>query len=106
MDEQIEFELIDGDAPAGDYETPPKSFLKECEKYWRQYDRDREKQFTDADKAFYGVDEEGQEYFYIGKTRIKVIEHFPDDGPSLCDVMERMILSDAREQRETDQTME
>ena len=106
MDEQFEYELVDGDAPAGDFETPLKSFLKECEKYWRQYWKDREKNISDADKAFYGVDEDGQEYFYIGKNRIKVIEHFPDTGPSLCDVMERMILSDAREQRETDQTME
>lgn len=102
MDERMEFELIDVDTQTADYETPPKSFLKECDKYWRQYWKDREKNISDADKAFYGVDEDGQEYFYIGKTRIKVIEHFPDDGPSLCDVMELMILSDAQEQRDPD----
>ena len=95
MDEQFEYELVDGDAPAGDYETPPKSFLKECEKYWRQNDRNREKQFTDADKAFYGVDEDGQEYFYIGKTRVKITEHFPDEGKSIGDLIEDMVFYDA-----------
>ncbi len=33
MDEQFEYELVEGDAPT-DYETPPESFLKECEAYW------------------------------------------------------------------------
>lgn len=27
----------------------------------------------------------GQQYFQIGKTRIKVTEHFPDAGPSVMD---------------------
>ena len=95
MDEQFEYELADSDAPVGDYETPPKSFLKECEKYWRQYWRDREKQFTDADKAFYAVEEDGQEYFYIGKNRVKITEHFPDEGKSIGDLIEDMVLYDA-----------
>lgn len=106
MEEKFEYELVDTDTPLVDYETPPKSFLKACEKYWRQYWNEREKQYTDADKAFYGVNEEGQEYFYIGKTRIKVVEHFPDTGPSLCDLMKRMILSDTQELRETEPAME
>lgn len=98
MNEQFEYELVETEAPSYGYEAPPKSFLKECEKYWRQYDREREKQYTDADRAFYGEDENGQDYFYIGNTRIKVVEHFPDAGPSLCDLMERMILYDIRQQ--------
>lgn len=101
-----DYEPIDLNLPIIEFEKPPKGFLKECEKYWRQYWNNREKQYTDADKAFYVEDEDGQEYFYIGNTRIKVIDHFPAAGPSLCDLMERMILSDARERREVEPAME
>ena len=97
MDERIEYELIDTDTSTDGYGTPPKSFLKECEKYWRQYWKDREKQYSDADKAFYGVEEDGQEYFYIGKTRIKITEHFPETGADMRELMAKMILSAARQ---------
>ena len=79
------------------FEKPPESFLKECEAYWRQYWREREKKYTDADKAFYGVEEDGQEYFYIGSTRIRITEHFPENGADMRELMAKMILSAARQ---------
>lgn len=98
MDKRIEYELIDTDTQTADYETPPDSFLRECDRYWRQYWKGRERAFTDADKAFYGVDEDGQEYFYIGSTRIRITEHFPENGADMGELMAKMIRSAARQQ--------
>lgn len=44
----------------------------------------------------YSVDENGQLYCCIGNTRIKVIEHFPQSGKTIIDLIGDMILADAR----------
>ena len=38
----------------------------------------------------------GQTYFQIGKTRIKVTEHFPEAGPSIADQLVDVITYSAR----------
>lgn len=96
MNEKNAYAPIDLAEPFYGFETPPRSFLKDCEKYWCQYWRDREKQYTDADKAFYGIEEDGQECFYIGNTRIRITEHFPKTGADMRELMAKMILSAAR----------
>ena len=47
-------------------------------------------------EGYYTEDENGQLYFHIGRTRIKVIEHFPDEGETIIDRLESLILSEAR----------
>ena len=38
----------------------------------------------------------GQQYFQIGKTRIKVTEHFPEAGTSMADQLVDVIIYTAR----------
>lgn len=38
----------------------------------------------------------GQTYFQIGKTRIKVTEHFPEAGPSIADQLVDVITYTAK----------
>ncbi len=54
------------------------------------------------DRAFYAVGEDGQEYFYIGKTRIKITEHFPEKGRTMGELIEDLILYAARQGEKTD----
>ena len=49
------------------------------------------------DRTFYATDEDGQRYFYIGKTRIKITEHFPEKGKTMGELIEDLILYAARE---------
>lgn len=39
---------------------------------------------------------DGVHYFVIGKTRIKVIEHFQEQGPSLTKLLEDVITYTAK----------
>lgn len=64
--------------------------------------KEREKQFTGMDKAFYAVGEDGQEYFHMGKTRIKITEHFPEKGRAMGELIEELILYAARQDARTD----
>ena len=41
--------------------------------------------------SFYAIDEDGELYFYCGKTKIKVIEHFADNGKELSTLIEDVI---------------
>lgn len=34
----------------------------------------------------------GTQYFVLGKTRIKVTEHFPEKGPSISSLIEDLII--------------
>ena len=97
-----EYEWVDLNTPFWDFEKPPRETLREFDKYWRQYWKEREKQYTDMDKAFYAVEEDGQEYFYIGKTRIKITEHFPEKGKTMGELIEELILYAARQDERTD----
>lgn len=58
---------------------PPESFLEECRKYWEDY-YDRMIEEKIGVPTFYTIDENGVEYFYHGKTRIRVSEHFAKSG--------------------------
>lgn len=58
---------------------PPKSFLNACKRYWEDF-------YAEIMKAkptvpvFYAQDENGTLYFYHGKNRIRVSEHFKTQG--------------------------
>lgn len=47
-------------------------------------------------EGYYTEDENGQLYYHLGRTRIKVIEHFPDEGETITERIEALILSEAR----------
>lgn len=64
---------------------PLKSFLDECRRYWKDY-YDKIMKAKPEVPTFYAIDENGVEYFYHGKTRIRVSEHFSDNGKSYGDV--------------------
>jgi len=98
------YDVIDLNTPFWDYEQPSKTTLREFQKYWDQYWKEREKQYTDMDKAFYAVDEEGQEYFYIGKNRIKITEHFPEKGKTMRELIEDLVLYAARQEERANKT--
>ncbi len=55
------------------------------------------------DKAFYAVGEDGQEYFHIGKTSIKITEHFPEKGRTMGELIEDLILYAARQDERTEE---
>ena len=42
-------------------------------------------------EPFYGTELDGEKFFYIGNTRIKVSEHFNDKGKSIEDLLEDVI---------------
>ena len=46
----------------------------------------------------YITDENGVQYFIVGNTRIRVTEYFKEDGPTLTEVLERLIRYKAREE--------
>ncbi len=58
--------------------------------------KEREKQFGDMDGAFYTVEEDGREYCQIGKTRIRITEHFPEKGRTMGELIEELVLYAAR----------
>ena len=42
-------------------------------------------------EPYYGTEPDGEMYFYVGNTRIKVSEHFNKDGKPLEDLIEDVI---------------
>ena len=44
------------------------------------------------------TDENGVRYFVMGNTRTRITEYFKEDGPTLTDVLERLIRYKAREE--------
>lgn len=56
------------------------------------------------DKPFYTVDEDGREYFCIGKTRIRITEHFPENGRSMGELIEDLVLYAARQEEQSGKT--
>ena len=79
------------DDPLWDFEQPPRATLREFHQYWRQYWREHRRKYTDADKAFYAIDVDGQMFFYFGNTRIKVTEHFSGNGKSMDKLIEDLV---------------
>ena len=47
-------------------------------------------------EPFYGTELDGEKFFYIGNTRIKVSEHFAKDGKRLEDLLEDVIKYSAK----------
>ena len=47
-------------------------------------------------ESFYGTEPDGEMYFYIGSTPIKVSEHFAKDGKPLEDLLEDVIKYSAK----------
>ena len=47
-------------------------------------------------KPYYGTEPDGEMYFYIGNTRIKVSEHFAKDGKPLENLLEDIIKYSAK----------
>ena len=47
-------------------------------------------------EPFYGTELDGEKFFYIGNTRIKVSEHFNKDGKRLEDLLEDAIKYSAK----------
>ena len=42
-------------------------------------------------KPYYGTEPDGEMFFYVGNSRIKVSEHFNDKGKSIEDLLEDVI---------------
>ena len=47
-------------------------------------------------EPYYGTEPDGEMYFYIGNTKIKVSEHFAKDGKPLEDLLEDVIKYSAK----------
>ena len=46
------------------------------------------------------TDDTGRLYFCVGKTRIRIVEHFPDRGQNLENALSNLILQIVRENLE------
>jgi len=49
--------------------------------------------------SHYGTELDGTTYFYCGKTRIKVVEHFPETGKSMETLIEDVIRYAGKEKQ-------
>ena len=47
-------------------------------------------------EPYYGTEPDGEKYFYVGNTRIKVSEHFAKDGKPLDNLLEDIIKYSAK----------
>ena len=55
------------------------------------FDTFKEPEPTLENTSFYATEEDGKLYFYCGKTKIEVIEHFADNGKALNTLVEDVI---------------
>ena len=55
------------------------------------FDTFKEPEPTLENTSFYATEEDGKLYFYCGKTKIEVIEHFADNGKTLNTLVEDTI---------------
>ncbi len=53
---------------------------------------------TLADTAIYITDENGVEYYCCGNTKIKITEHFAEEGKTMGELLEEMIIREAKKQ--------
>lgn len=74
---------------------PPQSFLDACRKYWENY-YDAMMSGKPAVPTFYMRDEDGTLYFYHGKSRIRVSEHFRQQGKTFGEIAADAIRFEAR----------
>ncbi len=61
---------------------PPRWVLKE----WAEWNNSK------TLEPYYGTELDGTTHFYIGNTRIKVLEHFNDKGKVIGSLLEDVIL--------------
>ena len=55
-----------------------------------------ERKPTLEDSSIYMIAEDGTLYYFCGNTRIKVTEHFAESGKTLSELMEEMVLREAK----------
>ena len=60
------------------------------------FDPDYEPEPTLENTSFYAIEEDGCLYYYCGNTCIKVHEHFADQGKTMNDLLENVILYAAK----------
>lgn len=53
---------------------------------------------TLADTAIYITDENGIEYYCCGNTKIKITEHFAEEGKTMDELLEEFIIREAKKQ--------
>ena len=75
---------------------PPKSFLDMCKRYWENYYAEIMKS-KPAVPMFYAQGEDGTLYFYHGKSRIQVSEHFKPQGRTYGEIAAETIRYVAQE---------
>ena len=77
---------------------PPKSFLDACKRYWENYYAEIIKA-KPAVPMFYAQVEDGTLYFYHGKSRIRVSEHFKPQGRTYGEIAAEAIRYAAKVQK-------
>ena len=77
---------------------PPKSFLDMCKRYWENYYAEIIKA-KPAVPMFYAQVEDGTLYFYHGKSRIRVSEHFKPQGRTYGEIAAETIRYVAKVQK-------
>lgn len=94
MTENQTYEPIDLNLMYDHYCEPPADFLEECRLYWEQIYAEKEKSIP----TYYAIDFDGTMYFYHGNTRIKVTEHFNNNGKPITALVEDVVQYAARTQ--------
>ena len=69
---------------------PPLELVEQWHKR-REALMDNKFEPTLENTSHYGTELDGTTYFYCGNTRIKVVEHFPEDGKSMETLIEDVI---------------
>ena len=77
-------------------EAPPQDLVDAWKKYWNDHWRAVEAA-KGAVPTFYVIDEKGVLYFYRGNTRIRVLEHFAENGKPIGSLIEDVICYAARQ---------
>ena len=90
----MNYEAIDLCACYEPIEQPPQKVISAWKKYWDAHWKEMSKGVI---PTFYATDEDGDLFFYHGSTRIRVIEHFADNGKSAAALIENVIQYAARQ---------
>ena len=77
---------------------PPKSFLDACKRYWADFYAEIMKSKPSV-PMFYAQVEDGTLYFYHGKNRIRVSEHFKPQGRTYGEIAAEAIRYAAKVQK-------
>ena len=77
---------------------PSKSFLDVCKRYWENYYAEIMKSKPSV-PMFYAQGEDGTLYFYHGKSRIRVSEHFKPQGRTYSEIASETIRYVAQERK-------